>query len=94
MSAPDRQRRPARRVVAGLWHVLAVTARVIGRGAARLSRWNRRGGAERSGLARLVELHALQTAGDAAVTVFLRVTRLGTAMRALALRSGSCRSMR
>jgi MFS family permease len=42
-----------------------------GRGWRRLLAWNRAGGAGESGLARLVEVHALQAAGDAAITVAL-----------------------
>ena len=41
------------------------------RGGRRLRQWNRRGGAGASGLAALVETHALQSAGDATVTVAL-----------------------
>jgi MFS family permease len=37
----------------------------------RLRQWNRRGGAGGSGLAALIETHALQSAGDATVTVAL-----------------------
>jgi len=45
--------------------------RGIAGGCRRLRRWNRRDGAGRSGLAGLVELHAVQAAGDAFVTVAL-----------------------
>ena len=41
------------------------------RGFGRLRLWNNRGGAGASGLAALVETHALQSAGDATITVAL-----------------------
>ncbi len=50
-------------------------AKALGRGsvrtARRLRRWNERDGAGASGLAALVETHALQSAGDATITVAL-----------------------
>src|SRR5947208_1703216 len=45
--------------------------RAIARGVRRLRRWNARDGAGASGLAALVELHALQAAGDAVISVAL-----------------------
>ncbi|HET6909916.1 MAG TPA: hypothetical protein VFH54_11300 [Mycobacteriales bacterium] len=54
-----------------LWHLLLTIARTIARGWRGLRRWNRRGGAGASGLAGLVEVHALQAAGDAVVAVAL-----------------------
>ena len=54
-----------------IWHLLLAFARACRRGARWLGRWNRSSGAGESGLARLVEVHALQTAGDAFVTVAL-----------------------
>jgi MFS family permease len=52
-------------------HLLRATGAATKRGAHRLRQWNRRGGAGASGLATLVETHALQSAGDATVTVAL-----------------------
>lgn len=53
-------------------------AGAIGRGTVRnvrrLRKWNERGGAGASGLATLVETHALQSAGDAMITVALAGT--------------------
>jgi MFS family permease len=65
---PDRR---APGVGAALWHLLVSIARACRRGVRRLGAWNRSRGAGESGLARLVEVHALQTAGDAFVTVAL-----------------------
>jgi MFS family permease len=50
--------------------VVAVFA-AFARNVRRLRGWNRRGGAGESGLAALVEMHALQAAGDATITVAL-----------------------
>jgi MFS family permease len=60
-----------RGVGAAIVHLLRTIARAIRRGARRLARWNHSRGAGETGLARLVEVHALQTAGDAFVTVAL-----------------------
>ena len=54
-----------------VWHLLLAIARTCRRGARRAGAWNRSRGAGESGLAQLVEVHALQTAGDAFVTVAL-----------------------
>jgi len=54
-----------------VWHLLTAIGRAIRTGARRATAWNRSKGAGESGLARLVEVHALQTAGDAFVTVAL-----------------------
>jgi len=54
-----------------IWHLLLAMARACRRGARRVGAWNRSRGAGESGLARLVETHALQAAGDAFVTVAL-----------------------
>jgi hypothetical protein len=56
---------------AALWGLLLAIARAIRRNVRRLRQWNRRGGAGTSGLAALVEVHALQSAGDATITVAL-----------------------
>ena len=54
-----------------IWHLLLAFVRACRHGARRVGAWNRSRGAGESGLARLVEVHALQTAGDAFVTVAL-----------------------
>ncbi|MGN6473732.1 MAG: hypothetical protein ACTHK4_08815, partial [Mycobacteriales bacterium] len=59
------------RVGDALWRLLRAIVAVCRRGLARLRRWNNRGGAGASGLATLVETHALQSAGDATITVAL-----------------------
>jgi MFS family permease len=59
------------RVGNALWQLLVAIARAIRRGFRRLRTWNNRDGAGTSGLAALVETHALQSAGDATVTVAL-----------------------
>jgi MFS family permease len=51
--------------------LLVALGSAIRRNVRRLRTWNRRGGAGPSGLAALVEAHALQSAGDATVTVAL-----------------------
>ncbi|MDQ1699844.1 MAG: hypothetical protein QOG34_1707, partial [Frankiaceae bacterium] len=73
---PDGRRQPLDEPSAGraLLHVLVALIRGSARGVRRLRTWNRRGGAGRSGLAGLVELHALQAAGDAVVAVALAGT--------------------
>src|SRR4051794_36457314 len=53
------------------WRLVVGIAVAIRSGWRRLGHWNRAGGAGESGLARLVEVHALQSAGDAFVTVAL-----------------------
>lgn len=58
-------------VGSSIWAVFVAIARALRSGWRRLSRWNQGRGAAQSGLARLVEMHALQTAGDAFVTVAL-----------------------
>ena len=55
-------------------HFLMAAVRGFFHGVRRLRSWNRRGGAGRSGLAGLIELHALQAAGDAVVAVALAGT--------------------
>jgi MFS family permease len=59
------------RVGPALGHLLHATVAATQRGGRRLREWNRRGGAGASGLAGLVETHALQAAGDATITVAL-----------------------
>jgi MFS family permease len=59
------------RVGDALWRLLVAIASAFRRGTKRLRHWNSRGGAGASGLAALVETHALQSAGDATVTVAL-----------------------
>lgn len=54
-----------------IWHLVLAVARACRRGGRRVGAWNRSRGAGESGLARLVEVHALQLAGDAFVTVAL-----------------------
>jgi MFS family permease len=54
-----------------VWHLLVAISQAFLHGGQRLRRWNRRGGAGSSGLASLVEVHALQAAGDAVVSVAL-----------------------
>jgi MFS family permease len=53
------------------WKFLVAVAKMVKRNAKRLRVWNQRGGAGASGLATLVETHALQSAGDATITVAL-----------------------
>jgi MFS family permease len=65
----DRPQRRSAPAAAG--HVVVATGRATVRGWRRLLAWNRAGGAGASGLARLVEAHALQAAGDAVITVAL-----------------------
>ncbi|HVT19986.1 MAG TPA: hypothetical protein VHE57_01190 [Mycobacteriales bacterium] len=62
---------PVERVGASLWRLLVAIVHAFRRGMRRLRVWNSRGGAGASGLAALVETHALQSAGDATVTVAL-----------------------
>jgi MFS family permease len=59
------------RVGRALWALLRATGAAARGGGRRVRQWNRRGGAGASGLAALVETHALQAAGDATVTVAL-----------------------
>jgi MFS family permease len=53
------------------WRLLVAIWTGIRERTRRLRQWNRRGGAGGSGLAALIETHALQSAGDATVTVAL-----------------------
>ena len=69
MSEAGKREQPG--VGSALLHLLRAFIRACRRGARRLGAWNRSRGAGESGLARLVEVHALQTAGDAFVTVAL-----------------------
>src|SRR5207245_9735656 len=73
---PEGRRHPPDQSGAGraFVHLLLAAVRGAARGVRRLRTWNRRGGAGRSGLAALVELHALQAAGDAVVAVALAGT--------------------
>jgi len=57
-----------------LWRLIVAIGRLILRGWRALRTWNQRGGAGASGLAGLVEVHALQAAGDAVVAVALAGT--------------------
>ncbi|HVV76950.1 MAG TPA: hypothetical protein VHC43_13030 [Mycobacteriales bacterium] len=59
------------RVGDALWRLIVAVWAACKRGLSRLRRWNGRGGAGASGLAALVETHALQSAGDATITVAL-----------------------
>ncbi|HEX3708044.1 MAG TPA: hypothetical protein VHV76_15565 [Mycobacteriales bacterium] len=70
---PSDSERPAdgERLGAAVGHLLRATVASTRRGTRRLRRWNDRGGAGASGLAALVETHALQAAGDATITVAL-----------------------
>jgi MFS family permease len=54
-----------------VWHLLQAIGHALAHAGRRLRTWNRRGGAGTSGLAGLVELHAVQAAADACVTVAL-----------------------
>lgn len=63
--------RPRRSTAAAIGHGVAATGRGLARGWRRVMVWNRSVGAGESGLARLVEAHALQAAGDAIITVAL-----------------------
>jgi MFS family permease len=62
---------PTESAAAAFWRFLVAVWRAIKRNIRRLRQWNRRGGAGASGLATLVETHALQAAGDATITVAL-----------------------
>ncbi|MFI0895816.1 MFS transporter [Streptomyces sp. NPDC020983] len=64
-------RRPVRSTGAALGHVVGGPARALGR---RIRRATRSGGAGESGLAKLIELHAVNSAGDMMVTVALAST--------------------
>lgn len=59
------------RAAAAFGRFLIAVWKAIRRNIRRLRTWNRRGGAGSSGLATLVETHALQSAGDATITVAL-----------------------
>ena len=68
----DRPRRSTAAVIGrGLVGAASGTASGTAHGWQRLLAWNRGAGAGESGLARLVEVHALQSAGDAMITVAL-----------------------
>src|SRR4051794_8364725 len=70
--ARDHDDGPRRRSApAAAGRALVGSARATVHGWQRLLAWNRAGGAGASGLARLVEVHALQSAGDAVITVAL-----------------------
>jgi MFS family permease len=56
---------------AAVWGLVRAIGHGTARGVRRLRRWNERDGAGASGLATLVETHALQSAGDATITVAL-----------------------
>jgi MFS family permease len=59
------------RVHSAAWQLVLSVLDLFRHGLTRLRTWNHGRGARESGLARLVEVHALQTAGDAFVTVAL-----------------------
>ncbi len=59
------------RVGDALWRLIRSILTAFRRGLRRLRRWNSRDGAGASGLAALIETHALQSAGDATITVAL-----------------------
>ena len=63
--------RPRRSTAAVIGRGLVGAASGTARGWQRVLTWNRSAGAGASGLARLVEVHALQSAGDAMITVAL-----------------------
>jgi MFS family permease len=67
----DDDERPRRSSAAVIGRGVVGATRGTVRGWQRLLTWNRSGGAGASGLARLVEVHALQSAGDAMITVAL-----------------------
>lgn len=70
MRAPEQEHEPTT-VGSAAWRLARASAAAARRGTRRLNTWNRSSGAGESGLARLVEVHALQTAGDAFITVAL-----------------------
>lgn len=63
--------KPSDGAAAAFWQLLVSLWRSLRRNVRRLRQWNRRGGAGASGLAALIETHALQSAGDATITVAL-----------------------
>ena len=67
----DRETRQQPGIGHAIWHLLLAFARACRQGSRRIGAWNRSRGAGESGLARLVQVHAIQTAGDAFVTVAL-----------------------
>ena len=67
----DRETRQQPGIGHAIWHLLVAIVRACRHGARQIGAWNRSRGAGESGFARLVEVHALQTAGDAFVTVAL-----------------------
>jgi MFS family permease len=69
--AGDDDRPQRRSAAATVGHGLMSAGSGIVHGWQRLLAWNRAGGAGASGLARLAEVHSLQSAGDAVITVAL-----------------------
>src|SRR3954469_10174118 len=67
----DDVRPPRRSAAAAVGHALVRTGSGGVHAWQRLLAWNRAGGAGASGLARLAEVHSLQSAGDAVITVAL-----------------------
>src|SRR4051794_8475777 len=67
----DDVRPPRRSAAATVGHALVRTGSGAVHAWQRLLAWNRAGGAGASGLARLAEVHSLQSAGDAVITVAL-----------------------
>jgi MFS family permease len=70
-NAVDEKRAEPARVGSAFGQFLLAIVHLIRGGIRRLGAWNRSHGAAESGLARLVEMHAWQAAGDAFVTVAL-----------------------
>jgi MFS family permease len=68
---PSRRAAPADGAGRTFVRFLAAVGAAFTRNVRRLRGWNRRGGAGESGLATLVETHALQAAGDATIAVAL-----------------------
>ena len=71
MTTDGEHGREARPVRSATFQLVRAVGHTTRSGVGRLRRWNNSDGAGESGLARLVEVHALQTAGDAFVTVAL-----------------------
>jgi len=70
-SAASEPTQPRDGAATAFWRLLVALWRAVRHNVRRLRQWNRRGGAGASGLAALVETHALQSAGDATITVAL-----------------------
>jgi MFS family permease len=70
-SSPGESPEDGERVGPALGQLIRATFAATVRGTRRLRKWNSRDGAGLSGLAALVETHALQAAGDATITVAL-----------------------